>query len=66
MIDNPDDIPGSLEKLAADIRSGAVKTKAVVVVVRLRTKPEVFGLGNNMGAVKAAGLLELATQELMA
>lgn len=61
----PDDIPASLEKLAADIRSGAIETKAVVVVVGGEDRPSVRAYGHNMGAVKAAGLLTLGAQALL-
>ncbi len=61
----PDDIPASLEKLAADIREGTIDTKAVVVVVGLTDRPVVHAFGHGMGAVKAAGLLELGQQTLL-
>lgn len=61
----PDDIPASLEALAADIRAGRIETKAVVVVVALEDRPSVRAYGNNVGAVKAAGLLSLGAQTLL-
>jgi len=64
MTHDPDDIPGELERIARRIRSGEIATKAVVVVVGLRDRPEVFALGHGNGAVKAAGLLSLGTEVL--